>query len=1207
MTCALVILTCLAAAPAAHPEQEMRAAGAEGPVPLRLTAEIVGEDAYRVTVEPAGQGVVQSQSGRLRLESVTTVLTLDQTGTDISVTQQAESDAEAASCWRGSVAPCTDFGRAAVDGLELRWHARSDEAIYGLGERFDGLDQAGKAVEMWIRDAPGAGADLRDSYFCTPVVYSSAGYGLFAADNPEGMFDFNSGGDGVHRYWRGGRDLTFYLVFADNLKALVRLRGAIAGPFRGVPDWAWGPWISRNSYETQAEAQAVLTAMAARDLPVAAIVQEAWKGRSEDGAFHDFSRQRWPAPEAYFDLCREMGVETVLWQAPILHPHSPHFARAAKAGWFVTDTAGQPRLRRHWLPGFANIDFTHPQAVAFWQGLMGDEVRRGVRGFKADDGEDVAATDVFADGRRGWQMHNAYSTLYNQALFDLFDEAGVTGMIWARSGSLGIERCPALWAGDQYATWAQLRSLVPAGLSTSISGMPFWGHDIGGYIDTPTPELYVRWLQFGAFSPLMQYHGVSPREPWHFGPTAEAAYGKLARIRMALRPTLIALGQEAADTGMPIMRPMTLEFPNDDRFLREDTQYLLGPDLLVAPVMQAGAAGRYLHFPEGSWRHLLDPVAYDGPCTAGVAVDLLNVPVFVRDGAQLAVELDPGAALSAWRRGAPVRTLRYDAGDAVLRNLHVPVEANALSGLAEITFEYAGDPRQLRALTGYPGSATTDQRVNVRCAAGRCTVALVADPESDVRCLAQPFAIERITDDDAAQLVARGAVRWTAPITLSVRRAGGAVTAGEPAEIVATAHNRCAEPVTVTLAAMVQQGSVDGLRLRQVTVPPRGTIAQHWRIDPDDRDTYASIEVDVTAKHGDEVLAQARTFVARPMRWIAVGPFPAADAATAHATVYGPEWLQGPEDAFATSEGEIRWRRVPDEAGPAAGGVDFAALYGPRSQAAAYALTRLHSAAEQDVELRLGSDDTLAVWVNGSKVYDEETYRLAAWDQAVVPVRLQAGMNTILIKVAQDRAGWRALVRLTGRAGGRLAPLCDGFDDYAAYAADRPAPADVHPAPERPSWRLSGPYPRNGIPAAAETAWVAAMTTPGDWPPPAPVAWRSAAPGARVTGAVNLLDVWEKQINAYAYAAGVLHVDVATPVEVVAGSDDGMALWLNGERLIDADVSRPYRPDAHRVRATLRPGENRVLVRIGQDGGDWMFRVAVWDLSSRPPRLLTWR
>ncbi|MBU1695188.1 MAG: hypothetical protein KKC51_14665, partial [Verrucomicrobia bacterium] len=626
---------------------------------LSVSVTPKGPNIYRLTVAPLSAPEETSGNAEsCRSDGGNTEVRLN--GGWLEVRRREETNEPA--LWRGRFAPVQSYGRAKVPGTRLEWEALPGEAIYGLGQRFSGLNQAGHIVEMWIRDAPGQGEQGEASYFCTPVLFSSAGYALFAADNPEGEFSLNPLGEGLNRYVRAGREWMFYIAFAPTLKELVLQRARIQGPFRGVPDWAWGPWISRNSYENQGAAEEAIREMVRRGFPVAAIVQEAWKGLYETGDFNNFSRRNWPDLDRYFVLCEEHGIRTVLWQVPAIPPSHPGLEKLIEAAYFVTKPDGSVSWRLEWMDGFANVDFTNPEAAKWWRDQVRDEVRRGVRGFKADDGEDIKPDDVFADGRRGWQMHNEYTTLYAQALYALFDGEGVDGMLWCRSASLGCERGPALWAGDQFANWDQYRSLLPAGLSAGLSGAPFWGHDIGGYIGQPTPELYIRWLQFGAFSPLMQYHGNRPREPWEFGPEAEAAYKLLSHLRMNLKPTLIELGREAAETGLPIMRPMALEFPGDPRFTTEDSQYMLGPDLLVAPILEEGATNRTVKFPAGRWRHLLSPTIYKGPADRQISCGLVDAPVFVREGARLKVQLARGAALGTWDAAAPVRELRFGRG-----------------------------------------------------------------------------------------------------------------------------------------------------------------------------------------------------------------------------------------------------------------------------------------------------------------------------------------------------------------------------------------------------------------------------------------------------------------------------------------------------------------------------------------------------------------
>ena len=578
-----------------------------------------------------------------------------------------------------------------VPGLELSWQGGMARRSTGLGERFDGLNQAGKVVDMWIEDAPGQGDANRQSYYVTPVLYSTRGYAFFAAQNPEGTFDLElQPATALHRYRRAGQAMTFYVAFGDSLKELVGKRESVQGPHKGIPDWAWGPWISRNSFENQAEAEEAIKGMVQRKLPVAAIVQEAWKGSSEAGDFNNFDTGRWPDLRAYFELCAEHDIKNVLWQVPVIHPSSPEFATGKEKGYFVKKPDGSISFRQNWLQGLREHRF--------------HESGRGevLAGPHAPDG---AARHLGIQGRRR-RGHQAGRRLLRrpprlgdaqrvldalQPRADRTHEAGGRGRPAVGAEREPRERAyPALWAGDQYARWGQLASLVPAGLSASMSGMPFWGHDIGGYMEQPTPELYIRWAQFGALSPLMQYHGVRRREPWEFGPQADGgvhaagvspdesqADADRARARGGRRPACRSCAR------------WRWSFPDDARFATMDNQYMLGPDLLVAPVLEEGRTGRRVEFPAGIWQHAVYPVAFEGPATLEVPIGLLDAPLFVREGATLKLQLKEGAKLGEWSPDDPVRDVRFGPDRVVLRNLKAPLTGNLLTRTATIKFDLA--------------------------------------------------------------------------------------------------------------------------------------------------------------------------------------------------------------------------------------------------------------------------------------------------------------------------------------------------------------------------------------------------------------------------------------------------------------------------------------------------------------------------------------
>lgn len=998
------------------------------PDDVGMRVELAGNDVYRVSVQvPSGPG---SERQVKPVAGSNTVLRIDPDTGDICI--YAGADSAASILWQGRVRPLAGYGRMQGAGLELEWDAQAEERIYGLGEQFNRLDLRGRKVHMWVSDdfAQGEG----QTYYCTPVLYSSANYALFAADNPEGDFELAPRGDGRHHYRRAGSKADFYLAFGPTLKSLALERGRLQGPMRSIPDWAWGPWISRSSYPDQAAAEAVIGEMVRRDLPVAAIVQEAWKGPVETGQYNQYDPGRWPDLDRYFKLCTEHDIKTILWQVPIIHPRSPEYAEAAAKGFFVKRPDGSVSPRLDWLPDFAHVDFSNPEAAAWWKDWLRPLVRMGVYGFKADDGEAIRPDDVFFNGLTGVDMHNQYTVLNGRTLTELFDEEGVPGLLWSRAASLGSERYPALWAGDQCATWGHYRSLVAAGLSASLSGMPFWGHDIGGYSDNPTPELYVRWLQFGAFSPLMQYHGMKSREPWEFGPAAEAAYKLFAHLRMNLRPTWMALGRETAATGLPIMRPMAMEFPDDPRFADEDSQYMLGPDILVAPVFEEGALGRRVKFPAGTWHHLLQPVSFTGPADVEVSMDWNTPPAFVREGATLKVELDPDADLGQWRHGAPVRELAFDENRAVIRNPRIPLYANILKPAVQLAFETTAPAEgEWEAVWHTPG-ATNSRAFTVQRSGENCSVDLALsaeDTEFDF------VKILKLRTPGAAKPAYAIPVHWRSPLRMELAGSGPHVVGSGVRELQFTLRNLAEDGIAYQIAADAGTGLNLADHSRTGFLEGGATASLSWPVTVESTNRLGDARVRFSLESAGRLLDRKAATFTRPAVWIAAGPFFPSGLSAFHEG-FPAEWNTDPAAEFVTRGVTASWVRASTGHVEAHQGVDFCALYGYLENCAAYALTRIVSDREQPVELRFGSDDTLTVWMNGQQVYAAETYRPATWDQEIAPATLQAGTNTMLIKVAQSQNPWRFLFRVTAPGGGAVEGLRDGFDDIGRYAPAGP-------------------------------------------------------------------------------------------------------------------------------------------------------------------------
>ena len=1032
-------------------------------------------------------------------------------------------------------------------------------------------------------------------------MYSSCGYALFATDNPEGEFEFDDGSvDGVHRYRRAGREMAFYVAVGDTLRDLVAKRGRLQGPFRTIPDWAWGPWISRNSYEVQAEAVEAIEGMIRRGWPVAAIVQEAWKGESATGDFNNFARDRWPDLDGYWELCRRHDIKTILWQVPILHPTSPYYEEALRRGFLVMQPNGEASLRSRWMRGYANLDFTNPDAVAFWKDMLRDELAMGVCGYKADDGEDIKPTDVFHDGRCGWQLHNEYSTLYNRALWELLEEENVDGLLWARSGSIGIEAYPALWAGDQHSNWDSLRALVGAGLSASISGAPIWGHDIGGFFGNPSPDLYIRWLQFGALSPMMQYHGKKPREPWHFGREAEAAYDLLVKLRMALKPTLVELGAATAVNGAPIMQPMTYAFPDDPRFVSEDTQYMLGPDLLVAPVLTAGMSGRRVLFPEGTWQHWLHPMVFEGPGAFGVPIGLVDVPLFVRQGAELKLACTSSEAPVEWQPEAPTRTVVFDAERPLVRNLNVPVHANAASRCAEVTFEATPEvARRLHVRCAAPGSTSLELGAELQVSGTACSFMLPAPEGLDLAGVEQKFAIDYETESGTVENLCESAVQWGEPLELRLAQSSHMLEPGRPVVVTAQLENVSFDTLSLTLVAKSESDVAIEQPSRSVMLRPTEIQTLSWQCTFADANSAAAASVQVEVQAYGQTLAREDCLFTPQWKWIFVGPFQSVPRA-AHYVPFGPEWESAPEAVFEVDGSRRWWQQVRDGYLTDSAGIDFWKLCGGGRHAAAYAMTRFHSDRAQSAEFHFGCDDTLTVWLNGAQVFSAKRYQQGAPNQEQFITRLREGENTLLVKVAQGEGPWLAYAYLTAPRGELLRGVEQAFDDFHDYAAERePAhPKRVQIRP--PVWQIAGPFE---VDSGDDLGLIAGATVGEAWPPTFNGQWISYEADARDC-VVDFNRALGYQEHTTAFAAATIHLERETPVILDFGSDDGLTLWLNGEYIVRAIEGRALKYDAHRIRTVLPAGENHVLARVTQGFGDWQLSAIFWDATELPYRLL---
>ena len=551
------------------------------------------------------------------------------------------------------------------------WHLTlNDQASYfGMGERFDSLDHAGTVVKNLSIDQ--AGTKGSSAYKPMPFFMSTTGYGLWLDTTGEATFDFNASDRETVSIDAATNRLRLILFtgkpedpgrFPDLLAAFAHLAGKVTLP----PYWAFAPWQARDFHQNQQQVMEDIDKTRALGLPASVLlIDSPWAT-----AYNSYQ----PNPKQFDDFpalskhLHEQGYKLVLWHTPWINNKSdppgepgfggapgetsklaetsPNYAFAAENGFFVKDQNNHPYVGRWWKGQGSLIDFTNSRARAWWQDQLRQALAAGADGFKDDDAEGTfLGGDVhFADGTDPRLMRNRYGMLYNNTVEDLIQkDLKGDGVLFCRSVTTGANGLGFLWAGDNDASFSPvdgLPTVVTAGLSAGLSAMPLWGADLGGYRrqpDTPNPTLLARWTEFAAFSPVMEVMSQANLTPWTFdrdpstGTPALDIYRKYAILHTSLMPYLYAAAQQAALTGQPILRALVLNYQDDATARTLKDEYLLGPDLLVAPVLDENTS-RVVYLPQGDWLDLTSGQIQSGPRTLIVPAPLDTIPVFARRG-----------------------------------------------------------------------------------------------------------------------------------------------------------------------------------------------------------------------------------------------------------------------------------------------------------------------------------------------------------------------------------------------------------------------------------------------------------------------------------------------------------------------------------------------------------------------------------------------
>lgn len=519
-----------------------------------------------------------------------------------------------------------------------------EQHFYGLGHGGQQIDRLGGTRQLWNSHVGrGPGSDI-----AIPLVVSNRGYALFFDNTHDARLTIGRSDDGVRIVFDAeGGTLDVYVLVADSVRGVLNEVAELLGRPPLPPRWLLGYLQSTRHFRDVDELRQLPRTLRARRIPCDGLIflstyGDALGWNRQVGSL-DFQPELWPDPAGLLRELHDQHFAVLTHEYPVLHPESPLFPEARRRGYLLAE--GYPRAAPTESPnttyqqGQRYLDFSNPDARTWWWQQHRHLVEAGVDGWWLDGGEGPPSTSALQGGS-GQALHNAYDLLRQQAFAEgeAADRPDRRVVLLCRSGGAGMQRFgAACWSGDVNNTFATLAAQIPLGLNTGMSGVPYWGTDVGGFFHAvpETGELFARWFQLGAFCPIFRSHGRVWREhlPWAHGEEIEQICRAYAELRYRLLPYTYSLAWQARTLGLPLMRPLVLNYPDDPRVWELGDEYLWGDDLLVAPVTREGARRWTVYLPDGGWYDFWTQERHVGPRGVEVDAPLDRLPLFVREGA----------------------------------------------------------------------------------------------------------------------------------------------------------------------------------------------------------------------------------------------------------------------------------------------------------------------------------------------------------------------------------------------------------------------------------------------------------------------------------------------------------------------------------------------------------------------------------------------
>lgn len=513
------------------------------------------------------------------------------------------------------------------------------ECVYGFGERFTAFVKNGQCVETWNEDG---GTSSQIAYKSIPFYMTNKGYGIFVDHTDHVSFEVASEKVEYVGFSVPGEELRYLFIYGPKPKDILQSYTTLTGKPALPPAWSFGLWLS-TSFTTnydESTTSSFIDGMLERNIPLSVFHFDCFWMKEFQWCDLEWDQRVFPDIKGMLNRYKNKGLKIDVWINPYVAQGTKLFREGKEQGYFLKRADGKGvKQIDWWQPGMALIDFTNPEACRWFEDKLEALLEMGVDCFKTDFGERIPIDVTYYDGSNAKSMHNYYTFLYNQCVFNLLKSVRGEGeaVVFARSATTGSQQFPIHWGGDSSASYPSMAETLRGGLSLSLSGFAFWSHDISGFELTATPDLYKRWVAFGMLSSHSRLHGsTSYRVPWLFDEESSDVVRYFTQLKCSLMPYIYKMAILAKEEGTPLLRPMVFEFQEDPAVAYLDQQYMFGESLLVAPIFNAEGQVSY-YLPEGRWTNYFTEEVKEGGRYYKGTYDYMSLPFYVRPNTLLAI------------------------------------------------------------------------------------------------------------------------------------------------------------------------------------------------------------------------------------------------------------------------------------------------------------------------------------------------------------------------------------------------------------------------------------------------------------------------------------------------------------------------------------------------------------------------------------------